>query len=1779
MQRIKGVRPYRPDANLDGLVNTIHGRGVFSGPFKVKILFFKIFLSKFCYYLRVKFRFLPPFKISHKKNAASKRKIRPVVIYALIVIAILVPVIYIVNNRATKSEAAWWDDSWSYRQRIPITNSGSAQTDYEISFTLNTSSLITAGKLQSDCDDIRVVGEDGKVLPVWVQEDVSNCNTSSTKIWTKIPSISTDPMNIYVYYGNPTTTGASDGNGVFMFFDDFDSNRISDAKWDEQDSGATVSVSSGIATFTTSSSSDYYWISSKNLLTSPYWVESYVSSHSSANPGGAVLRMGQSSGKVLRSNGNYYNEYSIDDNLNTYRIVGDDSGSGYSVTSTTTSNTSGVWRFSWPATGTQLFYLNDASTLTGGHSTVSASSNTYIYVGSPANSTTGSVSISWILGRKYASTEPSVGTLGTEEQSSGPLIYYKFNEGTGTTTNDSSGNGANGTLSNGPVWSSNSLCLTEACLYFDGSDDQVDTGKDYSWSSSQSFGLSVWVKPTSISGNRTIFGKGLTGSTWEYSLKLTNATPNFTYWNTSGGGEISLSSSETIDLNTWNHLVVTYNGSTAYLYLNGKVVSTDTAGGTFQNRANNIIIGRAYFNSGASGAFQGYIDEFKVYNYARSAAEVQKDYLSGLASSSTPQGSSAILGGGGIGNLTSGLVGYWKFDDWSSGIPDSSGIGNSGSVTNDTASTTTSKFGLAANFDGTDDKILIPDSSAYDFPDNSFSIATWFKTPNTATSRGIFYLISDGGYFYININSSEAVVLETGDSNGTSISVTSTTTYSDAAWHQITVVRDAVNKKLLTYIDGVNIISVDDTRTGNFNPSSFVQLVIGGGYNLTTFEGQLDDFRIYNRALSGNEASQLYSWAPGPVGYWNLDDGTGTSALDISGNSSTGTLTNGPTWTNGKVGKGVNFDGSDDYISIGDVSALNTSGSVSASAWIYLNNTTGVKSIGGRWGTGASDHSYKIAVLSGKFYIDVSGTGSGDNYRQSNTTLSTGTWYHVEGVYTAGSSATLDVYVNGKLDNGTLTGTVPSSLFTGASTARIGTDTTNYFNGVIDEFRVYNYARSQKQILQDFNFDHPSVGTPIGATLLHYKFDEGYGATTYDSSPSGLNGTLGAGTSAPTWSNDGKFVKALTFDGSNDYVNGGTSTNLNLTGPFTITAWAKRSASSSYDTILQRYAESSPFNGYALRYSNGVGEVNKLCFWTGGASGTWLCTSKTITDTSWHYLTAVWDGTTRSVYIDGVKYASDTQASALSNSSDTLYIGAIGSSPVAADFGGTMDEVKIYPFALTEDEIKIDYNNGKVAVMGSTGTTSAGIADNSALREYCVPGDSSSCSAPVGEWKMDEGTGSGTDAVKDTASTNHGDTQGSMTNANWVPGHFGNALRFDGVDDLVTLGTGSTLAQTGSLTLSAWINYNQPTGNYYIISKYRAVSGKRGYALLIIDSKLQFILGTAADGATSFTSTGSVPTNEWAYVAGVIGADNVMRLYINGILDSTQNYSGTRQASTTDVQIGAYGDSGLRNSYFPGMIDNVRIYNTNLSQAQIAWEYNKGKPIGHYKLDECEGTTAYNSAFSTGAAPGRNGDIDIGASGSQTAAGTCSTSGAWYNGSTGKINSSLYFDGTDDEVNIPDDANYDFSASQDFTVAIWMNASSSQVTSTSSFFEKWDATGGYPFALRFSSGSIVAARYDGTNNPSITSTSAIYGDDNWHHIVFAKIGSTLYLYIDGRLDGTATDTTTGTTANSFPLYIGNRGSVANRHFTGKLDEAMVFNYGLTSQLVRTLYNSGAAAFK
>jgi uncharacterized protein (TIGR03437 family) len=221
------------------------------------------------------------------------------------------------------------------------------------------------------------------------------------------------------------------------------------------------------------------------------------------------------------------------------------------------------------------------------------------------------------------------------------------------------------------------------------------------------------------------------------------------------------------------------------------------------------------------------------------------------------------------------------------------------------------------------------------------------------------------------------------------------------------------------------------------------------------------------------------------IAAYAFDENSGSTTTDASGNSNTGQI-KGATWTaSAKHGKALSFNGSSSYIDLGKSATLQSSGSMTWSAWIYA---TGNPPDDGQI-IARSDNStgwqLKTTPDTGKrtFGIAVSGSSSGHTQRYSKTVYSLNTWYYVAGVYNTGTK-TLDIYVNGVLDNGTLTGTIPGSQVNPALNATIGERSGGYyFKGVIDDVRVYNRPLSVAEIQNDMNTAVSASGSVTGNSI------------------------------------------------------------------------------------------------------------------------------------------------------------------------------------------------------------------------------------------------------------------------------------------------------------------------------------------------------------------------------------------------------------------------------------------------------------------------------------------------------------------------------------------------------------------------------------------------------------------------------------------------------------------------------------------------------------------------
>lgn len=235
--------------------------------------------------------------------------------------------------------------------------------------------------------------------------------------------------------------------------------------------------------------------------------------------------------------------------------------------------------------------------------------------------------------------------LSTTTSTEGLVGYWNFEEGTGQTANDASDSNNDGTLganssvgTDDPRWttgpSTGSGQANGGALDFDGSDDYVDAGNGTSLQiSGDEVTLSAWVYPTAdgqSSGSRIVSKGAAAANAYELAFRNNGITELNTLRFHLSGTYSLISSNNGLTLNTWNFVTGRYDGVTAKLYVNGVEIKSEAHTGNIANTTGNLTIGAPSATSHTDRRFTGKIDDLRIYNYARSAAEIKVDYNAGL---------------------------------------------------------------------------------------------------------------------------------------------------------------------------------------------------------------------------------------------------------------------------------------------------------------------------------------------------------------------------------------------------------------------------------------------------------------------------------------------------------------------------------------------------------------------------------------------------------------------------------------------------------------------------------------------------------------------------------------------------------------------------------------------------------------------------------------------------------------------------------------------------------------------------------------------------------------------------------------------------------------------------------------------------------------------------------------------------------------------------------------------------------------------------------------------
>jgi len=436
----------------------------------------------------------------------------------------------------------------------------------------------------------------------------------------------------------------------------------------------------------------------------------------------------------------------------------------------------------------------------------------------------------------------------------------------------------------------------------------------------------------------------------------------------------------------------------------------------------------------------------------------------------------------------------------------------------------------------------------------------------------------------------------------------------------------------------------------------------------------------------------------------------------------------------------LSFNGTN-YVDCGKNAVFNANNIRTMECWVKFNSLAGNQEILSKSITGQGIELLIYNNTLSAYFMSSGTDGSFISYATSN--LQTGIWYHVA-VSWDGTKENIRLYVNGlsvgtRTDNGNINTT---GLANPDVSFRIGNwsdATARYINGTIDEVRLWSINRSAEQIKTNMF----STAADQTGLFAYYKMDEGSGTTLTNATPvSGLTGTL---VNSPSWvtSPVGKNANALSFDGTNDLVNLGTSSSLKFSSSFTAELWvqsANWAVTGAQQTLLSCFES----GGYGITLTTN-GNLN--FFIRSSLTGTsYVGVSypvSNLTNSTWYHVAGSFDGRYIRMYINGALVGTyDIGGSgtvAYTYPSNPVFIGADptdNATPQGLYFAGQIDELRLWNIARTETQIQ------------------------SAMNEELDPSDATETAGLVSYYTFNQGMPSGTNSgltgVIDQKGTNNG---------------------------------------------------------------------------------------------------------------------------------------------------------------------------------------------------------------------------------------------------------------------------------------------------------------------------------------------------------------------------------------------------------------------------------------
>jgi len=819
-------------------------------------------------------------------------------------------------------------------------------------------------------------------------------------------------------------------------------------------------------------------------------------------------------------------------------------------------------------------------------------------------------------------------------QTAGLVAAYGFNEGTGTTVTDISGNGNSGTIS-GATWTTSGKYGN--ALLFNGTGALVTINNSATLQLSTTMTLEAWVNPSVVSN---IWEDVIYKGNDNYYLEGTSGNGGVPVMGgTLGSSDVALNGTGALPANTWTYLAATYDGTTMRLYVNGVQVASRVQTGTIATSTNPLQIGGDSFYG---QFFQGTIDEVRIYDVALTAVQIQTDMITPVPPDTQPPSAPTNLVATAMGGTQMelnwtvatdnlGVTGYLleRQDPGNADFAQIATVAGTNYLDTGLVGSTNYSYRVRATDAAGNLSAYSPVANATTLP---YAVASDnFNRPNGPLgSNWSKPIISTNNLVVVN----DQVGVDVEDSHN--FAFWSANSFSNNQYSQITLSSIGAWTGVILRGDG----ALDSVWT---NPPSSSQFYIG-------FVFGPNDYRIYHFINNG-----YYSESVGSTETWQTND---VLRLEISG-------TVEPLVTMYRNGKPVLV-----WL-VADAADVKNGGSPG----IGIYSPTGEPLTADNWeGGNLKPDTNAPTTPAGLAATGVSPSQINLSWTSSTDDLGV-VGYKIERSQGAGSTNffLLDLTIGTNYIDANLT--TRYVMYTTNSSLLLPGTTYNYRVWAMDA------AGNLSGLPGVATASTPSAPSGSVTPVAAYGFNEGTGTTVADASGNGNNGTI----SGATWTNSGKYGKALVFNGTNALVTVSNSTTLQLSTAMTLEAWVNpATVGSAYGDVIYKGDD----NYYLEATSPGGGQPGGGG--TFGSSDVILYGTAALAVNTWSFVAVTYDGGILRLYVNGTEVANRAQPGAILTSMKALQIG--GDNLYNQFFKGMIDEVRIYNRALSAAEIQTDMN-------------------------------------------------------------------------------------------------------------------------------------------------------------------------------------------------------------------------------------------------------------------------------------------------------------------------------------------------------------------------------------------------------------------------------------------------------------------------------------------------------